>query len=136
MINRTQSLIAAAIVAGAVTLSPLAASAGMMKGFDMKWGGGFSQDHKKISFGGGDFDFGNKFGDKKDKLKDLGDHLSGLLDHKGDKKDKFGGFGGGKWGDKDFNPNDCAPVPLPASLPLLLGGIGLLGAAKRRRMNK
>jgi len=28
---------------------------------------------------------------------------------------------------------DVAPVPLPAALPLLLGGIGLLGAAGRRR---
>ncbi len=28
---------------------------------------------------------------------------------------------------------DVAPVPVPAALPLLLGGIGLLGAAGRRR---
>ncbi len=133
MINRTQGLIAAAIVAGAMTLSPLSASAGIMKGFDMKRGGGFSQQIKKIDFGGSKFDFGGKFDEHKDRFEKLGDRLGGLLDHKkGDRK--FGGQGG--WGGKNFDAEDCAPVPLPASLPLLIGGLGLLGAAKRRRKNK
>lgn len=66
MINRTQGLIAAAVIAGAVTLSPLSASAGIMKGFDMKRGGGFSQQIQKINFGGSKFDFGGKSGDLKE----------------------------------------------------------------------
>ncbi|MDQ2090931.1 VPLPA-CTERM sorting domain-containing protein [Marimonas arenosa] len=33
----------------------------------------------------------------------------------------------------DFSINGMAPVPLPASLPLLLGGLGLIGFVRRRR---
>jgi hypothetical protein len=29
--------------------------------------------------------------------------------------------------------NTIAPVPVPAALPLMLGGLGLLGMAARRR---
>ncbi len=36
--------------------------------------------------------------------------------------------GGGKW--------SLTPVPVPAALPLLMSGLGLLAAAKRRRQSK
>ena len=40
----------------------------------------------------------------------------------------YGGGGGGSW--EGHSP---APVPLPAALPLLVAGIGLMGAAASRR---
>ena len=40
----------------------------------------------------------------------------------------YGGGGGGSW--EGHSP---APVPLPAALPLLAAGIGLMGAAASRR---
>jgi len=110
-------LLPAVLLAGAVCLTPMTASALSF--------GGFGGDHG-ISL---DFKGGFKGGDHgpsktEPKEWDKGP-LADLFDGKGGHAG--GGKGHGKGGD---NP---APVPLPATLPLLLGGIGLIGMAKRRR---
>jgi hypothetical protein len=45
----------------------------------------------------------------------------------------YGGGGGGSHGGGGWNGHTPAPVPLPAALPLLVAGIGLMGAAASRR---
>jgi hypothetical protein len=46
----------------------------------------------------------------------------------------YGGGGGGNYGGGGgWEGHTPAPVPLPAALPLLVAGIGLMGAAASRR---
>ena len=47
----------------------------------------------------------------------------------------YGGGGGGSYGGGGggWEGHSPAPVPLPAALPLLVAGIGLMGAAASRR---
>ena len=44
-----------------------------------------------------------------------------------------GSYGGGSYGGGSWEGHSPAPVPLPAALPLLAAGIGLMGAAASRR---
>ncbi|WP_392665116.1 PEP-CTERM sorting domain-containing protein [Amaricoccus sp. B4] len=107
-------LLPAVLLAGAVSLTPATASALSF--------GGFGGDHGiSIDFKGG---FGKGESKGEHKGWDKGP-LADLFNGKGPRG--HGGGHGGHGGDKP------APVPLPATLPLLLGGIGLIGAAKRRR---
>lgn len=140
---RFNTFLTVAAIAAAVALTPVAASAASWKDFGSHGErGSFKSPGKAFDL---KFDFGTfkqdkgkrgaKF-DRKSPGKKVGHTLlSFLRDDKRGGRDGWRDGGRGGRGGKGGNggKGDYSPVPVPASLPLLLGGLGALGVIRKRR---
>ncbi|MEM8569305.1 MAG: VPLPA-CTERM sorting domain-containing protein [Pseudomonadota bacterium] len=147
---RMKTILSVTLLAAAVSAAPLGANATTFGGFGSgpkfeKFDGfgkksdvrpGKKRTIKLIKYTfdkKSDFKFGDgKFGKKVAKRLSRDSKFSFLFrKFKDGKDDRRGGGHGGKGG--KGGKGGPSPVPLPASLPLLIGGLGAIGLLGRRR---
>lgn len=131
-----------AAIATTIAIAPVSAEAASWKG-DGPRGDRISRDDFKGGFTFTPGEQPGKHGWKDDERKysgkqrdRFGDKPYGFLFDK-DNKGRWGGEGGrpagGHGGGGKGGKGEYSPVPVPASLPLLLGGLGAIGLIRRRR---
>lgn len=132
MTGRMKTLsMALAITAGAILLQgPSEATAAPLKGHGTTW------ETSSPSKGGKSTPFGKTTSRTKQGWSSENGYLDlndMLIDPKG-RPDS--GLQGRQAGKRGTSPATMLPVPLPASLPLLVGGLALIGAVRHRRKSR
>jgi hypothetical protein len=123
---RFSKVLSIAAVIAAASFAPVAANAVSVGGSNSGKGGFEVELNQGNAYGKPTEVGGNKFGlDNGKGGNPLGDRLAELLDK------KQGGSKGGWEGPKQGG--GASPVPLPATLPLLIGGIGAISVIRSRR---